>query len=85
MKRTLIGLTLAISLTAGGAWAEDDPVGRYTTIVRPDSGQILVTDTQRGRVKICSMQSVVLREAYQPWMLRCSKWMDIRFNISASE
>ena len=85
MKQALIGLTLAVSLTAGGAWAEDDPVGRYTTIVHPDSGQIVVTDTQRGRVKICSMHSVQVGEIYRPESLRCSKWMDIRFNIRASE
>ena len=72
MKQILIGLTLAASLTAGGAWAEDEPVGRYTTIaVKTESGEdkILVTDTQRGRLKVCW---VVLKDS--SWKPLCSKW-----------
>ena len=64
MKATLTGLTLAVSLTAGGAWAEDEPVGRYTTVVL-SSGKIVVTDTQLGRVKICYEMD---------YSISCSSW-----------
>jgi hypothetical protein len=52
MKQTLIGLTLIASLTAGVARAEEEPVGRYVTIALPN-GDIVVTDTQKGKVKRC--------------------------------
>ena len=57
MKQILIGLTLAASLTAGGAWAEEAPVGRYVTIALPN-GDIVVTDTQKGDVKRCTKSEV---------------------------
>ena len=57
MKQILIGITLAASLTAGGAWAEEEPVGRYVTIALP-SGDIVVTDTQKGKVKRCSKSQI---------------------------
>jgi len=68
MKQTLIGLTLAVSLTAGGAWAEDEPVGRYTTIAVGED-KIVVTDTQRGAIKVCFVykKDGLLTTA-------CSKW-----------
>ena len=57
MKQILIGLTLVASLTAGGAWAEEKPVGRYVTIALPN-GDIVITDTQKGAVKRCSKSQI---------------------------
>ena len=72
MKQILIGLTLAASLTAGGAWAEEEPVGRYTTIAVGED-KVVVTDTQRGRLRVCK----VFVQPDGLWKLACSKWQFI--------
>ena len=80
MKQALIGLTLAISLTAGGAWAEDEPVGpvgRYTTVVL-SNGKIVVTDTQLGRVRLCY-------EVDAPPVVRLGEWSDEEHSLYCRE
>ena len=83
MKQALIGLTLAISLTAGGARAEDDPdthytklIGRYTTIAVGED-QIVVTDTQRGRLRVCKITPSSSTLETLPVELACSRWKSI--------